>query len=154
MKLENFEFEKVYKGILKAEDGIITMQKKKVIDFEKKISQTTTQEGKTKVDVKEKEEKRLKEKAEFEEKIQNAMEDLQYLTKSKNLVTKNIKNVEDHLNYLKNSIEELQTQKYLLNKNKSEIMKDMKEYEHKLGKIDSDFKKFMDELNESNPSFY
>lgn len=117
--------------------------------MDKKISSTINQELKTKQMCYEKEEKRLKEKKEFEDKINNAMEDLQYLNKSKNLVTKNIKNADQRIAELKNSLEVLQTQKYLLTKAKNDTIMEMKEYEAKLSNVNPDFKKFMEDLNKS-----
>ena len=118
--------------------------------MDKKISSAINQELKTKQMCYEKEEKRLKEKKEFEDKISNAMEDLQFLNKSKNLVTKNIKNADQRIAELKNSLEVLQTQKYLLTKAKNDTIMDMKEYEAKLSNVNPDFKKFMEDLNKSN----
>ena len=121
--------------------------------MDKKISSAINQELKTKQMCYEKEEKRLKEKKEFEDKISNAMEDLQFLNKSKNLVTKNIKNADQRIAELKNSLEVLQTQKYLLTKAKNDTIMDMKEYEAKLSNVNPDFKKFMEDLNKSNFQF-
>lgn len=97
----------------------------------------------------EKEETRMKDKQEFEDKINDAMEDLQYLNKSKNLVTKNVRNADKRIDDLKNSLEMLQTQKYLLTKNRNEILGELKEYEDSLVNIDPKFKEFMNDLRES-----
>lgn len=150
MKLENFEFENTYKEILKAEDDIIKIQKKKIIQCEKNISNSLNQETKAKQDVGDHDQDRQKERIEFEEKIENAMKDLQYVSKSKNLVTKNIKCADDRISTLKESLEVLQTQKYLLTKNKNEIIKEIKEYEEKIKNVDPDFKKFMDDIGKEN----
>ena len=105
-KLENYEFENTYKGILKAED--------EVKSFQKSVSQSLAKDLQKKIDVPNNDESRQKEKKEYEEKIQNAMDDLQYVNKSKNLAIKIIKNADQRLDALKEAIEVLNTQKFLL----------------------------------------
>lgn len=146
MKLDNYEFENTYKEILRAEDDVVVMQKKKGISTEKEISAAINLELKTKQELNEKNIKRQKDQAEFNEKIDNAMKDLQYVSKSKNLVTKNIKCADDRISTLKESLEVLQTQKYLLTKNKNEIIHEMKDYEEKIRNVDSNFKKFIEDI--------
>jgi DNA-binding transcriptional regulator YhcF (GntR family) len=86
----------------------------------------------------------------MEEKIKSLYEDLKYINKSKNLMTKNVKNADQHIGSLNDALEDLRTQKYLLTKNKNDILVKGQSYEEKLKKLYPDFEKFIVELNKTN----
>jgi chromosome segregation ATPase len=115
--------------------------------MEKNISLAQSKEIKTKKELEQERESRFKALREFEDKIDSTTEDLKYLYKSKNLVQRNVRNAELRIASLRDNIEELQTQKILLTRNRNEVANDMKYYEEQLSQIDSDFKKFMEDLN-------
>lgn len=85
-----------------------------------------TKEIKTKKEIEQNRESRFKAFREFEDKIDSTTEDLKYLNKSKNLVQRNVRNAELRISSLRDNIEELQTQKILLTRNRNEVVSDIK----------------------------
>lgn len=77
------------------------------------------------------------------------MDDLQYLNKNKNMVTKNIRYADQRILELKSILETLQTQKYLLTKNKNDVLLEIEEYEQKLYNINPWYEEFIKGLRQS-----
>ena len=76
---------------------------------------------------------------ELEEKIDNTMRELQFLNKSKNLLTKNIKNEDDRITELNNALEKLRQEKYKLALKKNKLLNDFEDYQEKVERFDPEF---------------
>jgi len=76
------------------------------------------------------------------------MDDLQYLNKNKNMVTKNIRYADQRILEIKSILETLQTQKYLLTKNKNDVLLEIEEYEQKLYNINPWYEEFIKGLRQ------
>lgn len=102
LKLDNQEFENTYKSIIRAEEDIIAMQEQKRKEFERKISEAENNEVKQRQINAIQESRRKALKDELDDKIQGATTEWKFITKSKNLVTKNIQNADERINELNN----------------------------------------------------
>ena len=140
-KLDNIEFENTYRSVLVAEDEIIDMHEYKKIDFEKKIKESENKEIMQRNINNERNEKRKSDKVELEEKIDNTMKELQFINKSKNLLTKNIKNEDDRINELNIALDKLRQEKYRLVLKKNNALSDYEEYQEKVDRFDPEFVK-------------
>lgn len=108
-------------------------------DYDKKIQEAENSIIKQRNNNSENESKRLADKSEYDEKVQSATNELKFLNKSKNLVTKNIKNADDRIETLKQASDKLRTEKLALTYTKTELQKDVDEYEEKLRYVDPEF---------------
>lgn len=144
LKLDNVQFENTYKGILRAEADIMAMHEQKKTDFENQIKEAEVQIVKQGLLNTENEKKRNVEFQEYSEKTENAKKEYHYLFKSKNLVTKNIKNAEERIEELKRALDKLRTDKFTLTLKKSTLQTDLEELEDKVRGVDPDFIKNLD----------
>ena len=67
------------------------------------------------------------------------MNEFTFLSKSKNLVTKNIKNAEEHIADLNKTLDKLRTDKYNLTLSKNNLLQETENLEDILLNIDPDF---------------
>ena len=66
------------------------------------------------VEIPNNDEEREKEKKNFQEKLDNVIDEMKYVKKSNNFYIKNIKNADDRIKTLNENLETLRTQKYIL----------------------------------------
>ena len=76
---------------------------------------------------------------EFKQKVEGASNDLKLLGKSKNLVSKNIKNADERIRYLIDAMDKLRVDKYKLMKDKNSLISQIQKYEEEISKYDPDF---------------
>lgn len=153
MKLDNYEFLNAYKGILKAEDDITTLQNQRIIEIGKKITASHNQKLNVQRGLVEKDEERAIKKKELEDKINQLVEDLQYLNKSKNLNIKNITNADKRIAELNTTLENYQYQKFELTKQRNNIKSNISDLEDKLRKF-PDYEKLLKELEDSKQNIH
>ena len=115
------------------------MHECKKIEFEKKIKESENTEIIQRNINTEKNEKRALEKGELEEKIDNTMKELQFLNKSKNLLTKNIKNEDDRTAELNIALEKLRQEKYKLMVKKNKALSEFEDYQERVERFDPEF---------------
>lgn len=144
LKLDNVQFENTYKGILRAEADIIDMHDQKKREFEKQIKEAEAQIYKQGIINSENDEKRKADKTEYEEKTENAKSELTFLVRSKNLVTKNIKNADERIEELKRALDKLRTDKYTLTLRRQNLKSEVEDLEDKVRNVDPDFVKNLD----------
>uniref|UniRef100_A0A7S3NB90 Uncharacterized protein n=1 Tax=Euplotes harpa TaxID=151035 RepID=A0A7S3NB90_9SPIT len=149
MKIENFNFINAYKNMLKAEDDVVTLQKLNTISIEKKIASAFNQELKAKQYTYEREDQRTKDKSEYENKINNSMEDLQFINKNKSLYIKTIQIEEEKIEELNRTLESLQSQKLMSAKHKAEVLTQIEDLEEQLILINPELEDFIKSLKTS-----
>ena len=73
------------------------------------------------------------------EKIENSTKEIQYINKSKNLISKNIKNAEERISELNNVLDKLRSEKYNLMVKKNQLIADFEDIQDKVGRVDPEF---------------
>mmetsp|Transcript_7921 Transcript_7921/g.8992 ORF Transcript_7921/g.8992 Transcript_7921/m.8992 type:complete len:155 (-) Transcript_7921:391-855(-) len=131
-----------------AEKDIINMHEQKKIDFERKIKEMESQEIAQRKENQQKQEKRKYEKEELDEKIQSSYNQLQFITKSKNLNVKNIKNADEMLVELNLTIEKLRADKISQIIKRNKLQQSYEETENRVERFDPEFvKKLREDLD-------
>ena len=115
------------------------MHEEKKKEFDIKIQNTELKLDKLKRQNKDNQERRNREMEEFKQKVEGASNDLKLLGKSKNLVSKNIKNADERIRYLIDAMDKLRVDKYKLMKDKNSLISQIQKYEEEISKYDPDF---------------
>ena len=118
-----------------------------VKEIQESINRRLGKELEEKVEIPNKDRERKKDLQDFQEKYDNSVEDLKYVGKNNNLYVKNVKYADERIKTLKDNLEELKTQKYLLTNVKEKIKEKTKNCEAELKRIYPEFDKFMAELD-------
>ena len=117
----------------------MVMHEEKKKEFDIKIQNTELKLDKLKRQNKDNQERRNREMEEFKQKVEGASNDLKLLGKSKNLVSKNIKNADERIRYLIDAMDKLRVDKYKLMKDKNSLISQIQKYEEEISKYDPDF---------------
>ena len=117
----------------------MVMHEEKKKEFDIKIQNTELKLDKLKRQNKDNQERRNREMEEFKQKVEGASNDLKLLGKSKNLVSKNIKNADERIKYLIDAMDKLRVDKYKLMKDKNSLISQIQKYEEEISKYDPDF---------------